>query len=128
MNKLYPLKFTPIIKEKLWGGTKLSRILGKVSNSHLDGESWELSAVPNNHSILANGHLAGASLPELIAEFKQELVGDFVFDTYGTSFPLLFKFIDAQEDLSIQFHPNDELALERHNILGKTEMWFILDA
>lgn len=128
MNKLYPLKFTPIIKEKLWGGTKLSRILGKVSNSHLDGESWELSAVPNNHSILANGHLAGASLPELIAEFKQELVGDFVFDTYGTSFPLLFKFIDAQEDLSIQVHPNDELALERHNSLGKTEMWYIVDA
>lgn len=128
MEKLYPLKFTPIIKEKLWGGTKLSSILGKESMSLYDGESWELSAVPANHSVVANGALAGTSLPELIREYKQELIGEHVYDAHGVDFPLLFKFIDAQEDLSIQVHPNDELALKRHNSLGKTEMWYIVDA
>lgn len=129
MTKLYPLKFNPIFKEKLWGGQKIKTILGKDFGS-LDncGETWELSGVDGNVSIINNGKLKGKDLATIVHEFKAELVGQKIFDQFGNEFPLLIKFIDAAQDLSIQVHPDDELAKERHNGFGKTEMWYILQA
>jgi mannose-6-phosphate isomerase len=125
--KLYPIKFNPIFKEKVWGGYKLSKFLKKETNSKI-GESWELSGVEGSISIVSEGVLKGKSLTEIIDIYKAELVGEKVFKTFGNKFPLLFKFIDAHEDLSVQLHPNDKLAKERHNSFGKTEMWYILDS
>lgn len=125
---LYPLKFTPILKDKIWGGTKLENIFHKLAETNNLGESWELSGHEDDDSIVINGFLAGNTLTELIEIYMGELVGDKVFDEYGLSFPLLFKLIDANENLSIQVHPGDELAAERHNSYGKTEMWYVLDA
>lgn len=125
---LYPFKFYPILKERLWGGTKLETVLEKPITSDITGESWELSAVPGDISTVANGALEGASLQELINEHKEALLGKKVFERFGTDFPILIKFIDAKQDLSIQVHPNDELAKERHNSFGKTEMWYITQA
>ena len=123
---LYPLKFSPIYKTRIWGGHKLEQF-GKHSDTLPNiGESWELSGVPGDESVVANGSLAGNSLPELVEVYMDELVGKKVFETYGQTFPLLIKLIDANDDLSIQVHPNDELAAERHNSFGKTEMWYVL--
>ncbi len=124
---LYPLKFLPILKDRLWGGTKLADVLGKDSHSDTIGESWELSGVDGDISILANGPLAGTSLTELIKTRPEQILGSDVIDRFGLEFPILIKFIDAKKDLSIQLHPNDELAKERHNSFGKTEMWYIMD-
>jgi mannose-6-phosphate isomerase len=126
--KLYPLKFHPILKERLWGGTKLKDLLGKPIESEITGESWELSAVDGDVSVVENGSLAGKSLQELIDSFEDRLLGEEVFARFGHNFPILIKFIDARLDLSIQLHPNDELARKRHNSFGKTEMWYIMDA
>ena len=93
-----------------------------------DGESWELSCVPDNVSVLRNGPLAGKTLTELIEQFRGDLVGEAVYEEHGSIFPLLIKFIDAQQDLSIQVHPDDELAKNRHNSFGKTEMWYVIDS
>lgn len=125
---LYPLKFEPIFKERIWGGNRLETILGKDlgGNSQI-GESWELSAVDDNISVVRNGFLAGNDLQDVIEIYMGEVVGDKVFEQYGIEFPILIKFIDANDDLSIQVHPNDEIAEERHNARGKTEMWFALD-
>ena len=125
---LYPLKFSPILKDKIWGGTKLENIFGKATESDKLGESWELSGIENDESVVVNGFLAGNNLTELIEIYMGDLVGDKVYDTYGLSFPLLFKLIDANENLSIQVHPGDEVAAERHNSFGKTEMWVVLNA
>ncbi len=125
---LYPLKFKPILKERLWGGTKLKDVLNKPIESEITGESWELSGVEGDISEVSNGALAGTSLKELLAEHGEELLGKTVVDRFGTEFPILIKFIDAKQDLSIQLHPNDDLARERHNSFGKTEMWYIMDA
>jgi len=125
---LYPLKFTPILKDKIWGGTKLKNIFGKAAITDKLGESWELSGIEGEESVVENGFLAGNNLSELIEVYMGELVGDKVYDTYGLSFPLLFKLIDANENLSIQVHPGDEVAAERHNSFGKTEMWVVLQA
>ncbi len=125
---MYPLKFQPILKERLWGGTKLKEVLGKPIVSDITGESWELSAVPGDVSIVANGALSGTSLQELIDEDAEKLLGKSVVARFGKDFPILIKFIDAKQDLSIQLHPNDALAKERHNSFGKTEMWYIMDA
>lgn len=125
---LYPLKFAPIFKERIWGGEKLKTVFGKdLSGKNNIGESWELSAVEGDVSVVSNGELAGNSLQDLIEIYMDELVGEKVFDQFGTEFPLLIKFIDANADLSIQVHPNDEVANERHNAYGKTEMWVALD-
>jgi len=126
--KLYPIKFTPILKERLWGGKKLETVLGKPIEQDRVGESWELSGVPGNVSKVANGPYAGRSLEELIDSYPEALLGGEVLDRFGTDFPILIKFIDAREDLSIQLHPGDELAQKRHNSFGKTEMWYIMDA
>lgn len=128
MEYLYPLIFEPIIKEKLWGGKNLKEILNKPRMSDHDGESWELSCVPDNVSVLRNGPLAGKTLTELIEQFRGDLVGEAVYEEHGSIFPLLIKFIDAQQDLSIQVHPDDELAKNRHNSFGKTEMWYVIDS
>ena len=128
MEYLYPFIFEPIIKEKLWGGKNLNKILNKPRMSDHDGESWELSCVPDNVSVLRNGPLAGKTLTELIEQFRGDLVGEAVYEEHGSRFPLLIKFIDAQQDLSIQVHPDDELAKIRHNSFGKTEMWYVIDS
>lgn len=125
---LYPLKFHPILKERIWGGTKLKQVLGKPITSAITGESWELSGVPGDVSIVANGELSGTSLQDLILKYPEDILGKSVVRRFGTEFPILVKFIDAKQDLSIQLHPSDELAKKRHNSLGKTEMWYIMDA
>lgn len=125
---LYPFKFSPIMKDRLWGGEKLKNLFDKPSTTDTTGESWELSGVKGDVSIVSNGHLQGKSLNELIAEFSTELMGKSVIERFGQEFPILIKFIDAKQDLSIQLHPHDELARLRHNSFGKTEMWYIMDA
>ncbi|WP_430429655.1 type I phosphomannose isomerase catalytic subunit [Maribacter litoralis] len=125
---MHPLKFKPILKERLWGGTKLKEVFGKPIESDITGESWELSTVPGDISVVANGSLEGKSLQELIDSNAEELLGKSVVERFGKEFPILIKFIDAKQDLSIQLHPNDALAKERHNSFGKTEMWYIMDA
>ncbi len=123
---LYPLKFHPILKEKIWGGTKLHDVLNKKSKGNI-GESWELSGVSGFVSEVSNGELKGNNLNELLEKYQSDLVGERVFNTYGSDFPLLFKFIDARDNLSVQLHPDNILAKERHNSFGKTEMWYIVD-
>jgi mannose-6-phosphate isomerase len=126
--KLYPLQFNPILKERIWGGEKLKTILNKPITSKITGESWEISTVEGDVSVVANGDLAGKSLNDLIDSNPEELLGTDVYKRFGKQFPLLFKYLDAREDLSIQVHPNDELAKKRHNSFGKTEMWYVLQA
>jgi mannose-6-phosphate isomerase len=126
---LYPLKFNTIFKEKIWGGQKVNTVLHKdFSPLKNCGETWEISGVEGNLSKVSEGPLKGSSLPDLIEEFKGELVGDKVYAEFGNEFPLLVKFIDAAEDLSIQVHPNDELARSRHDSRGKSEMWYVFQA
>lgn len=126
--KLYPLQFNPILKERIWGGEKLKTILNKPITSKITGESWEISTVEGDVSVVANGDWAGKSLNDLIASHPEELLGTEVYKEFGKQFPLLFKYLDAREDLSIQVHPNDELAKKRHNSFGKTEMWYVMQA
>lgn len=123
---LYPLKFHPILKKKIWGGEKLS--YKSEQHEQSIGESWEISAVEDNISVVVNGILADNDLQELIEVYMGDLVGDHVYEKFGIEFPLLIKYIDANDDLSIQVHPDDETAKERHNAYGKTEMWYIVDA
>lgn len=125
---MYPIKFNPILKERLWGGTKLKTLFNKPIETDITGESWEVSAVKGDISVVANGDFAGKSLQELIDLYPNELLGKHVFEKFGKEFPILIKFIDAREDLSIQVHPNDELAQKRHNSFGKTEMWYVMQA
>ena len=125
---LYPLQFQPILKDRIWGGEKLKTILNKPIASKITGESWELSTVEGDVSVVANGVLKGKSLMELIDETPNEILGTKVYERFGKQFPLLFKYLDAREDLSIQVHPNDKLAKERHNSFGKTEMWYVMQA
>jgi mannose-6-phosphate isomerase len=126
---LYPLKFKTIYKDKIWGGQKIKSYLHKdFGNLPNCGETWEISGVKSDVSIVANGALQGESLAELLEHYSADLVGDKVYKHFGNTFPLLVKFIDANEDLSIQVHPDDELAKKRHNSFGKTEMWYIIEA
>lgn len=129
MAALYPLQFKTIFKDKIWGGHKINTYLHKdfapLPNC---GETWEVSGVKNDVSVVASGALQGETLAELVEKYQADLVGQQVYERFGNEFPLLVKFIDANEDLSIQVHPNDELAKKRHNSLGKTEMWYIMEA
>lgn len=126
---LYPFKFKTIFKDKIWGGEKIKTVLGKdFSPLPNCGETWEISGVPGNVSLVANGELEDKSLNELIETYKGELLGEAVYQKFGKDFPLLIKFIDANEDLSIQVHPDDVLAKQRHNSFGKTEMWYIFQS
>lgn len=129
MDGLYPLKFAPIYKDKIWGGNKIKSVLNKdFGNLPNCGESWELSGVEGNVSVVTNGYLAGNDLNELIEVYMGDLVGEEIYEQFGNEFPLLIKFIDANDDLSIQVHPDDEMAAERHNSYGKTEMWYVIQA
>jgi mannose-6-phosphate isomerase len=128
MNELYPIKFAPILKETIWGGNKLKELFNKDCLSGKCGESWEISGVQDNVSIVGNGFLAGNNLQELIEVYMGDLVGEKVYEKFGVEFPLLFKFIDANDILSIQVHPDDELAKQRHGAYGKTEMWYVIEA
>ena len=124
----YPIKFKPILKDKIWGGSKLRTILKKDTKSNHTGESWEISEVEKSVSIVSNGPLKGNSLTTILSHYKGLLVGKSNYEKFGEKFPLLIKFIDAKTELSVQLHPNDQLAKQRHNSLGKTEMWYIMQA
>lgn len=129
MNTLYPLKFKPILKEKIWGGNKLHTLLNKPGNPDQKiGESWEISGVNGDVSVVANGFLQDNSLEELIEIYMGDLIGDKIYEQFGMEFPILIKFIDANDYLSIQVHPDDDMAKERHESYGKTEMWYIVNA
>ena len=121
-------KFQPILKSLIWGGEKIAPYKGIATDQRNIGESWELSGVKDNESVVAEGPEAGTSLPELIARHGAALLGKANYGRFGEEFPLLIKFIDARQDLSIQVHPNDELAWERHKSKGKTEMWYVVSA
>lgn len=126
---LYPLKFKPIFKDKIWGGHKIKTILEKdFSPLPNCGEIWVLSGVKGEETVVENGFLEGNNLAELTEIFMDDLLGGEVHNQFGEDFPILVKFIDAADDLSIQVHPDDSLAKKRHNSLGKTEMWYVLDA
>jgi mannose-6-phosphate isomerase len=126
--KLYPLKFKPLYKYRIWGGEKLKSTLNKKYDDSNIGESWEISNVKNDETLVKDGDLKGMSLQELIETFTSDFLGAHVYNSFGTNFPLLIKYIDAKTPLSIQVHPSDELAKERHNAIGKNEMWYIMDA
>lgn len=125
---LYPLKFSPILKKVIWGGCDICKFKGITPLQDGIGESWEISGVEDNVSVVNNGDLKGLSLRNLIAQYKDNLVGKHIFEKFGTVFPLLIKFIDAKDDLSIQVHPDDKLGLKRHDSFGKTEMWYVINA
>jgi mannose-6-phosphate isomerase len=128
-GSLYPFKFKTIYKDKIWGGEKIKTILNKdFSPLPNCGETWEISGVKSDVSIIANGNLTGISLVQVLIDYKDELLGAKNYERFGNEFPLLIKFIDANEDLSIQVHPDDELAKKRHNSFGKTEMWYVIQA
>ena len=125
---LYPFTFEPILKKIIWGGSDICPFKGISPVQEGIGESWELSHVEGNYSVVANGELKGQSLDDLIRTYGKQLLGEHVMEQFGTTFPLLIKFIDARDNLSIQVHPDDELAKKRHNSFGKTEMWYVVKA
>lgn len=125
---LYPLKFKPIIKQTIWGGERLTSKNEDPTLKSGIGESWEISGVEDNISVVSEGPLSDNTLQELTEVYMGELVGDKIYEQFGIEFPLLIKYIDACDDLSIQVHPNDNVAKERHNAYGKTEMWYVADA
>ncbi len=125
---LYPFKFNPIFIEKVWGGKKLQTILNKNIYSDKTGESWEISAIKNKVSVVSNGHYSGKNIQELIDIYQADFLGKKVYDNFGKTFPLLIKFIDASDDLSVQVHPDDIFAQKVHKQNGKNEMWFVVDA
>lgn len=128
---LYPLKFKPRVKERIWGGHAIverkGKALSRIDKDKLYGESWDLSSVKGDISVVTNGFLKGNNLEEVIEVYMGELVGETNFERYGLEFPLLVKYLDCNDKLSVQVHPNDELAEERHNSFGKTEAWYIAD-
>ena len=126
--KVYPIKFNPILKEKIWGGNKLKTVLGKDSNKCKLGESWEISDVDGNISKVNNGKYKGLNLKDLMQQFKADFLGTSNFENFGFNFPLLIKYLDANTDLSVQVHPDNTMAKEHHNGLGKTEMWYIMES
>lgn len=129
MQALYPFRFKTIFKDKIWGGNKIKSYLGKDFDPLPNcGETWEISGVKSDVSVIDNGPLAGHNLAGILADYKQQLLGEKNYKRFGNEFPLLVKFIDANEDLSIQVHPDDELARKRHNSFGKTEMWYVIEA
>tara|TARA_R110002072_G_scaffold1380_8_gene11651 strand:+ start:8321 stop:9310 length:990 start_codon:yes stop_codon:yes gene_type:complete len=127
-TKLYPLQFKPIPKYRIWGGNKLNEVLNKGFSEEKIGESWEISDVKGDKTSVINGSLKGKTLREISTEFGEDFLGKKVFNDFGVDFPLLIKFIDAKTPLSVQVHPHDDIARERHNSFGKNEMWYIMDA
>ena len=126
---LYPLKFKPIFKDKIWGGRKIKEVLGLDYGALPNcGEVWLLSGIWDEQSVIANGDFEGDEINDLVETFMGDLVGESVFDKYGEQFPLLLKIIDANDWLSVQVHPDDELAQKRGLGNGKTEMWYVMQA
>ncbi len=125
---MYPLKFEPILKQTLWGGDKIISFKQLNDTRKEVGESWEISAVEGSESIVTEGPDKGMTLTEVLSKYREELLGEANYARFGVKFPLLVKFIDARQDLSIQVHPSDELAKKRHNSMGKTEMWYVIGA
>ena len=128
MTKLYPLLFEPNLHTVVWGGDRLCPYKGLPPKNEPVGESWEVSAVPSSINTISNGEFAGRDLVSVISENPNEILGEAVARKYGNKLPLLVKFIDAKRDLSIQVHPNDEMAMRVHGKSGKSEMWYIIDA
>lgn len=126
--KLYPLKFQPILKPMIWGGSEIAPFKNIKTEHDNIGESWEISGVEGNVSVVAEGDLAGKTLNDILREAKEALVGKKVYEKFGDTFPLLIKFIDAKSDLSIQVHPDDVMGMARHNSFGKTEMWYVVNS
>lgn len=128
---LYPIKFKPRIKERIWGGKvileKRSKAASRLPKDKLYGESWDLSSVKGDISVVANGMLKGNNLEEIIEVYMGELVGERHFERFGLEFPLLIKYLDCNDKLSVQVHPDDALAEERHQSYGKTEAWYVAD-
>ena len=126
--ELYPLKFEPISKYRIWGGDKLNSVLKKGFNGESLGESWEISGVRHDETVVAQGFLKGKTLKQIADTYKGQFLGQNVYEQFKNEFPLLIKFIDAKTPLSVQVHPNDAIAKERHDSFGKNEMWYIMDA
>ena len=126
--KLYPLQFTPLYKYRIWGGEKLKTTLNKKYTEENIGESWEISDVSGDETVVAKGTLQGKTLRGLTNQYKGDFVGNAVYKKFGEEFPLLIKFIDAKTPLSIQVHPSNEVAKELHNSFGKNEMWYVMQA
>ncbi len=130
MEKLIskPIRFSPYFKTVIWGGNRICKYKGISQTEDKIGESWEISGVHGHVSVVDSGEYAGLTLDQLIDRFGIQLLGEKVYKKYGGKFPLLIKFIDANDNLSVQVHPDDELAMKRHNSFGKTEMWYIIAA
>ena len=140
-KQLYPLKFIPIPSKRVWGGSNLIKKLGKefyeadengnerkLTADEAIGESWEIADMGAQDSVVANGWLAGNTISELMETYLDRIVGEDVYGRYGRQFPLLIKFLDIQNKLSVQVHPDDEVAEQRYDSLGKSEIWYVLDA
>ena len=127
-----PFKFEPYLKETIWGGKQIAEYKGIKACSENIGESWEITGVKGHESIVAEGGTTcedkGLTISELIQKYREKLLGEKVYEQFGTEFPLLIKFIDSRQDLSVQVHPDDKLAKERHGCQGKTEMWYIINS
>lgn len=128
MTSLYPLIFEPLLIYRIWGGTKLRTVLSKDFKGDHIGESWEISDIKDNKTVVAQGELEGKTLTELIEMYGASLLGSDAVARFGNEFPLLVKYIDAKKPLSIQVHPDNEVAQKRHNSKGKNEMWYIMQA
>ena len=126
--KMYPLLFEPNLHLVVWGGSRLRPYKGLEANDEPIGESWEVSAVPSSTSIISNGAWAGRNLVSAVSEHAEAILGKSVNQQYSGKLPLLVKFIDAKKDLSIQVHPNDEMAMREHGKMGKSEMWYVIKA
>lgn len=126
--KLYPFLFQSNLHSVVWGGNQLRTYKGLEPSDEPIGESWEVSAVPTSTSIICNGVWKGRDLVSVINEYSEEILGKAVNEKYQGKLPLLAKFIDAKEDLSIQVHPNDDMAMREHGKMGKSEMWYIIKA
>ena len=125
---MFPIKFEPFLKTTIWGGEQIAAFKNIVIDRKNVGESWEISDYPGCESVAASGSDKGLKLAELIKKYKGQLVGEQVYAKFGNHFPLLVKFIDSRQNLSVQVHPNDELAMKRHNCPGKSEMWYVIKA
>ena len=128
MARFYPLLFQPNFHTVVWGGHQLRPYKGLEPTDEPIGESWEVSAVPSSTSIISNGEWSGRDLVSVIREYPDAILGKTVNKKYGGQLPLLVKFIDAERDLSIQVHPNDEMAHREHGKMGKSEMWYVIRA
>lgn len=128
MAVLYPLKFQPIYKEKIWAGSQLKSFLTNSNIPQNTGEVWQISAVQENLSVVSNGFLKGNNIEEILEIYMGDIVGDSIYEKFGVEFPILIKYIATGDKLSVQVHPNDELAKKKHNAFGKNEMWYALDS